>query len=485
MAKMIIGVEDKPRPSQLISSVIQQLLANIAATITVPLVIGLSSHIASAILGCGIGTLAYQIITKRKSPVLLSSNFAFIGALAMTYANAGFLGIVLGGFLTGLVYIILSLIVKRVGTKWIDKFFPPVIIGPVVALIGLSLSATAVADLLKVDGYFFFNDYEGITYPYNLVGLGIGLITFFVIVVCTIQNRSKTISMLPFLFGVGSGYLIALVLTLIGNATGNTYIKVIDFSPITSIFEEISIESFLSLPRLALVDGISEIVNGEVILDGVGVLQIVLAFVPISLVSFSEHIADHKNLSTIIERDLINDEPGLHRTLLGDGVGSMLGTWFGICPNTTYGEAISCVAITKNASTWTIIATAFTCIALSFFTPLIAAFRTIPPCIIGGMCLALFGYIAVSGLRMLKHIDFENNKNIFTISVIFVAGIGGLCLRIPYQLGLIEGSDLYGMVEWVEITSIAFALILGLITYFLCGFIEKHNLKEEVNNKGE
>lgn len=478
MSKMILNVEDKPRPTQLISSVIQQILANIAATITVPLLIGLNDFIASAIFGCGLGTLVYLLITKRKSPILLSSNFAFIGALTMALNNVGIIGIVLGGFFSGLAYIILSIVVRFTGTSWIEKVLPPVIIGPVVALIGLSLSGNAIADLLKVDGYYYVNNLGEVVYPYNLVGLLCGLITFFVIVICAIQNRSRPISMTPFLLGVGAGYVTALIFTLIGNATGNTYLQVINFSPVVDNFKEITIKSFLDLPKMSLIEGIKELSSGAVKLTGVKITEVALAFVPISLVGFSEHIADHKNLSSIIDRDLINGEPGLHRTLLGDGLGSIAGTWFGICPNTTYGEAVSCVAITRNASTITIMVTAFACIALSFFSPLIAAFRTIPSCVIGGMCLSLFGYIAVSGLKMLKSVDFDDNKNVFTLSVILVAGIGSLSLRIPYQLGLLDGSELYGMVKWVEITSIAFSLLLGVLTYVIASTIEKHNLKE-------
>ena len=480
MAKMIFNVEDKPRPAQLIASVIQQILANIAATITVPLIIGLGDHISSAILGCGIGTLVYLLITKRKSPVLLSSNFAFVGALTMAYSNSGFLGIALGGLLSGLVYVILSLIVKKVGTDWIDKVFPPVIIGPVVMVIGMGLSGSAIASLVKVENYYDFASNGEMIYPYNLIGLFCGLATFFIIVICAVQNRNRTISLIPFLFGVIGGYLVSLVFTIIGNVTKTPYLQVINFRYLTDTFENITFESFLSLPKMILVDGIKEITSNTVKLTPMGVVEVALGFMPISLVGFTEHIADHKNLGSIIERDLLNGEPGLSRTLLGDGLGSIAGTWFGVCPNTTYGEAVSCVALSKNASTRTMLVTALTCIVLSFLTPLIAFLRTIPSCVIGGMCLSLFGYIAVSGLKMLKDVNFELNKNIFTLATILIVGIGGLCLRIPYQLKLIEDTNLYTVAKWIEITEIAFALILGVVTYRIAELIEKHNAKEEI-----
>ena len=472
MSQMIFDVGDKPQRKQLVVSVIQQILANIAATITVPLLIGLNDFIASAILGCGVGTLIYILVTKRKSPVLLSSNFSFITALILAYRGSGFLGIVLGGLIAGICYLILSLIVKKVGTAWIARVFPPVIIGPVVALIGLSLSVSAVQDLIKVENYHYIDTFGQTVYPYNLVGLFCGIVTFLIIVVCAVQRRSKMISMIPFLFGILGGYLLALIFSIIGYSTGNTYLQIINFAPVTENFQDISFSSFISVPRIAFAEGIKEINAGTVKLTWFGVLEIVLSFVPISLVGFSEHIADHKNLGDIIGHDLLNDEPGLSRTLLGDGLGSIAGTWFGICPNTTYGEAVSCVAITKNASVSTMIWTAISCVALSFFTPLIAALRTIPSCVVGGMCLSLFGFIAVSGLKMLRNVNFDSNKNIFTLSVILVAGVGSLSLCIPYKLGLLDGTDFYGVVKYIEITSIAFALLLGLLTYNLARFIE-------------
>ena len=485
MSKMIIDVEQKPRPLQNVTSVLQQILANIAATITVPLMIGLGDHVSSAILGCGLGTLVYLLITKRKSPVILSSNFAFIGALTTAfYTGGGFIAIVLGGFLTGLVYIILSLIVKKAGTNWVDKVFPPVIIGPVVALIGLSLGDEAVRDIVTVDAYNYINEYGNVVHPYNLIGVLCGLITFFVIVICTSQKKNKTISMIPFLIGIASGYIASLVFTIIGRATGNTYFQVINFEPMIENFKDLSFSSFISVPKLALVEGIKEVINGQATLTGVSILELVVTFVPISLVGFTEHIADHENLSSVIGRDLVKGEPGLARTLLGDGLGSITGTWFGICPNTTYGEAISCVAITKNASTFTILCTALTCVGLSFFSPLIAAFRTIPSCVIGGMCLSLFGFIAVSGLKMLKGVDFEDNRNIITVSVILVVGIGSLSLQIPYHFETI-GESTKVAVKFIEISSVAFALILGLATHGIVGLFDKKDKIESEKEENE
>ena len=471
---LIFQVEDKPKKGQLFIFALQQLLSIIAGTIAVPTLIKLPEMMPAAILGCGLGTLAYIFITKKKSPVILSSNFAFIGALTMAYQGYGFLGICLGGLFVGSVYITLSLIVKKIGTKWIDKIFPPIIIGPVVALIGLTLAGNAMSDLVTANGYFI-----GESHPYNLLALLCGLLTFFTIVICGMQNHNRFLNLTPFLIGIGVGYLAALLISIIGYASGNSYFKIIDFAPLIDNFSEIKVASFIDYPRFGLFKGIEEIATDSVKLNMIGVLEIFVAFVPVALVSFSEHIADHKNLSSVIGRDLLGEEPGLHRTLLGDGVGSIVGTMFGVCPETTYSQTIGCVAMTKNASISTTILTCVMCICLSFLTPVIALLKTIPTCVMGGICLALYGFIATSGLKMLNGLEISSGKNLYTLAAILVAGIGGLTLQIPYQFGVFEGTDIVNVVRFISISSIAIALILGIVTYSICNAIEKHNKKED------
>ena len=175
-----------------------------------------------------------------------------------------------------------------------------------------------------------------------------------------------------------------------------------------------------------------------------------MAYVPVAFVVFAEHIADHKNLSSIIDHDLLED-PGLHCTLLGDGIGSIVGAFFGGCPNTTYGESVGCVAITGNASVVTILATAILAIAASFCGPFVTFLSTIPTCVMGGVCITLYGFIAVSGLKMLQPVDLNDHRNLFTASVILIAGIGGMTMNI--------GS--------VTLTEVACALILGVIVNLL------------------
>ncbi len=481
MAKLLYQVDDKPKFGQLIVFALQQLLAIIAGTITVPLVafgkVDGPVFISAAILGCGIGTLTYIFITKRRSPVILSSNFAFIGALSIAYASYGAMGVVLGGLFTGTVYIVLSLVVRRVGTAWIDKLLPPIVIGPVVALIGLTLAPNAMADLVTANGYSIAEAGAAI-YPYNLVALLCGLITFFVSIICSMQTRFKGLYMAPFLVGIVAGYALAAIFTGIGYGANVEYLKIINFDPIVANFQNISVTSFLDYPRFSTLMAGKEIAEGAVKLTWVGVAEIALAFIPVSLVSFSEHIADHKNLSSVIGHDLLNDEPGLHRTLLGDGVGQIVGSAFGICPNTTYSQSIGCVAITKNASVWTMIVTSIMCIVLAFFTPLIVILQTIPSCVMGGICLALYGFIASSGLRMIKGVEFGEGKNLYTLSAILVAGVGGLVLSIPYEFNL-AGGNVYVASRAVTISSIAFALIIGVATYAICSAIEKRNPPEE------
>ena len=216
-----------------------------------------------------------------------------------------------------------------------------------------------------------------------------------------------------------------------------------------------TLNTFVSVPAMTFVTAFKGVKD----LDAAYVGTIAVAYIPVALVVFAEHIADHKNISSIIETDLLED-PGLHRTLLGDGVGSMVGAFFGGCPNTTYGESVGCVAITRNASVATIVAAAIGAILISFVNPFVAFVNSIPSCVMGGVCMALYGFIAVSGLKMLQKVDLERNENLFTASVIFIAGIGGLTVS-------------FGK---VTITSIACALILGILTNLM---LSRKNRKDD------
>lgn len=480
---LVYDINDKPPFGKLLVLALQQLLAIMAATIAVPVAIGLPTQVPSAILGAGVGTIVYLLFTRFKSPVFLGSSFAFISSL-ITATAFGYLGILVGSIFAGLVYVVIAIVIHFAGTKWVSKLMPPVVIGPTVALIGLSLAGSAVTNITTAAG-------DTVNGGYNLVALLCGLITFFTVVVCSGQKRFKTMKLIPFIIGIGMGYVVAAIFTAFGLAFDVDYLKIVDFGPLVNNFVDangnfVGVTAFLNYPDFALIEGIKEIINGAsnvtyknaagetvqaVLLNGQGVAEVALAFIPVALVVFAEHIADHKNLSSIIGRDLVEGEPGLKRTLLGDGVGSIAGTVLGICPNTTYGESVGCVAITGNASVRTIFVTAIMCIVLSFLSPIMALLQTIPAAVMGGVCFTLYGFIAVSGLKMFKDIDLGENKNLFVVSAILIAGIGGLAIRIPYHIagnGLVDKA--------ITVTSIATALILGIITYAVMNRIEKSKL---------
>ncbi len=437
--KLVYNVSDKPPLQKNLVYALQQLLAIMAATLLVPLLAdstGLYLSQPAALCGAGFGTLFYLLATRKKSPVFLGSSFAFIAPLAGA-VSFGFLGIFLGAVFAGLVYVIIALIIKATGSGWVNKLLPPVVIGPTVALIGLSLCGSAVTNLQNTNG--------GMEY-YSLVHICLGLFAFLVTVWASVRGN-KSIRMVPFIIGILAAYAVGLILTLIGNAAGIEALKVINLSAFDNI-KIIEVPRFIFAGMFGAYDQAIAETGAQVnrVAGFSDVINLFMLFAPVAFVTLAEHIADHKNLSSIIERDLITD-PGLDRTLIGDGVGSIVGSFFGGCPNTTYGESVGCVAITGNASVSTIAIAAIYCIVLSFFGPFTAFVNSIPSCITGGVCIALYGFIAVSGLKMLQPVDLGDNRNLFVVASILVCGIGGLTLK----LGAIE------------ISSIATALILGII----------------------
>ena len=443
--KLIYNVEDKPKFGQMIIFAFQQLLAIMAATIAVPAIVGNGMSASAALFGAGIGTLVYQLFTKFKSPVFLGSSFAFIGSMLAAFAGAasaqmGFLGIILGAVFAGLVYVVIAIIVKIAGVNWINKLMPPVVIGPTVAIIGLSLASAAIKDTVSYaaqDGNGSF-----IMTTNAWVSLVCAIVTLLVVTICSTYGK-KMAKLIPFIIGILAGYAVAGIFTIIGVSTGNDALIVLDLAPFQALVENgVGLSTFIKVPDFTFLSGIKEIKN----IDATYITTVAVAYIPVAFVVFAEHIADHKNLSSIIERDLL-DEPGLSRTLLGDGVGSMVGAFFGGCPNTTYGESVGCVAITRNASVKTISCTAILAALISFISPFVAFLDSIPGCVMGGVCITLYGFIAVSGLKMIQKVDLEDNANLFTASVILSTGIGGLALAIGK----------------VTLTAIACALILGII----------------------
>jgi len=452
--KLIYQVEDKPKFPQLIVFALQQLLAIMTATLVVPVIINgnVGEMIAdkpmspaAALFGAGIGTLVYLLFTLRKSPVFLGSSFAFLGSMTSAFTGAttaalGYFGLLLGAVLAGLVYVVIAIIVKFCGSKWVEKLMPAVVIGPTVAIIGLSLAGNAVGDLAKgANG----------TEPDTKIALLCGLVTLIVTMLSSVYGK-KSGKLIPFIYGILAGYVFALVMTLLGKYVFDSkemcLLTITPFRNLLGPDKEIQLKTFLALPDFTFLNakGAFDSFSGSYF------MTVFVAYVPVAFVVFAEHIADHMNISSIIERDLLED-PGLHRTLLGDGVGSMAGAFFGGCPNTTYGESIGCVAITKNASVVSIFAAAVGAILISFLSPFIAFVNSIPSCVMGGVCMALYGFIAVSGLKMIQKVDLNENKNLFVVSVILIAGVGGLSVS-------------FGK---VTITEVACALILGILTNLL------------------
>ncbi len=429
---LIYGIKDKPKFGEVILFAIQQLLAIMAATIAVPAVVnsacGTALTASAAIFGAGVGTFVYLIFTKNSSPVFLGSSFAFIGSMMSAFSGAasmaaGYWGLIIGAVMAGLVYVALAIVIKVCGVAWIDRLMPPVIIGPTVAIIGLSLAGNAVGDLTSssVEGGSMY------------VAIICGLVTLAVTILASTYGK-KMVRLVPFIIGILAGYATASIFAFVGYFTGNAAFTVINYDAMKSV-------GFVSVPDFTFLLGgsISDITPTYL-------LTLFTAYVPVAFVVFAEHLADHKNLSSIIGTDLLKT-PGLTRTLLGDGVGSMAGALFGGCPNTTYGESIACVAITRNASTVSIWGAAVLCIIVSFISPLMAFLQTIPSCVMGGVCVALYGFIAMSGFKMLQGVDLNKNRNLFVASIIFITGVGGLSVS-------------FGA---VEIRTVACSLILGIL----------------------
>ncbi len=457
---LIYGVKDKPGFFKTILFALQQVLAILAATIVVPVIIngstGAELSQSAALFGAGVGTIVYLLFTKFKSPVFLGSSFAFIGSMCAAFAgatsaSAGYLGLIIGAILAGLVYVVIAIVVKFVGVGWINKIMPTAVIGPTVTIIGLSLAGNAVGDLSKGSVTKAVTDLviemkEGVPKIVEVVNfeptantwlcLLCGLVTLATVIICSVYGK-KMVKIIPFIIGIGAGYALAAIFTVIGLITENPSLTIINFA----LFENMA-----WLPDFTFVKAFGGF--KDISLPYVGTVAV--AYIPVAFVVFAEHLADHKNISSIIGTDLTED-PGLHKTLLGDGVGSMAGALFGACPNTTYGESVGCVAISGNASVVSILTAAIICIVSAFFAPFMTLLATIPSCVMGGVCVALYGFIAVSGLKMIQKVDLNKNYNLFTVSVILISGVGGMVLNIGA----------------VTITSVACSLILGILTNLL------------------
>ena len=463
-SNLVYGVKDKPGLWKTIIFAFQQVLAILAATIVVPVIIngntGSQMSQSAALVGAGLGTLVYLCFTKFRSPVFLGSSFAFIGSMCAAFSGAGaymclgYLGLIIGAVFAGLVYVVIALIIKFAGVNWIDKIMPAAVIGPTVAVIGLSLAGNAVGDMLKGTVYDPVNSVYILTKT-GAISFFCAVVTLATVIICSVYGK-KMMKMIPFIIGILAGYLVATIFTVIGEVADKPDLIIINFR----VFKDMA-----WLPEFTFVEAFDGIGKVEGFKWGSFITSILVAYVPVAFVVFAEHLADHKNISSIIGEDLTKD-PGLHRTLLGDGVGSMVGAVFGGCPNTTYGESVGCVAISGNASVVTILAASIICIIAAFVAPFVTFLATIPSCVMGGVCMALYGFIAVSGLKMIQKVDLNENRNLFTVAAILIAGIGGMAIKI----------------KAVTITAVACALIGGILVNLITSKAAK---TEEVKDENE
>ena len=459
--QLTYGIKDRPKFGKNLVFAFQQMIAIMAATLLVPILVssvGLKCDPAAALFGAGAGSIVYLLFTRFKSPVFLGSSFTFLGALqAAATQNYGYWGLIIGVTFAGLVYVIIALVIKFVGAGWIKKLLPHVIIGPVLAIIGLSLSGTAGSWMMTNGGA-----------NYSLWYILVGLVTFIAIVIASVKGKGM-VKLIPFIVGIGAGLVFAIIITLFGYVNDSAFcmnMRIVDFTPIKDCFSPIRFQSFFDYPKFTFLEAIRT--NGQYTLDGAAVGNLAVLFVPIAVVELAQHISDHENLSSIVEKDLLED-PGLHNTLLGDGVGSIVGSFFGGCANTTYGESISCVALSKDASTSTILLTGVMCMVVSFISPFVAIINMLPKCVMGGACIAMYGFISVSGLQMLKDVDLSDNRNLYPVAAILVIGIGGVVLN--FGKNAITGGAL------IQVTSLALAMFVGIIVNAIT-----HSGKDKVDN---
>ncbi len=455
---LILDVNESPKKvSQWLILAVQHVLAMFVACITVPLIVysgytdvnGVSmaqTMIAPTLVAAGIGTIIYLLLTKMKSPVFLASSFAYMAPMeaALSLGGTGepnLWALPIGMAFVGVVYVIVALVIKFCGVGWLNKLLPTIVIGPVIMVIGLSLSTSAISNLTSSN--------STTDSSYNLVSIACGLIAMIVTAICSHYGK-KTVALIPFVLGMLAGYVAAAIFTGIGYyGCGNDYFRVIDWTPLIKNFSPVTWKSFFSLPEFLFIT--SDYTYAPITGSQIG--TIALLFIPVSFVTICEHIGDHKNLSGILSRDLLVD-PGLTNTLMGDGIATAVSGLVCGAANTTYGENVAVVGVTKIASTKVVFLAACMAVALGFLSPVMALTMTIPNCVTGGVSLILYGFIAASGVKMLinEHIDMGNTKNIFVASVILVSGIGGLAFKFGDPTNPV-----------ISITSIAVSMILGII----------------------
>jgi len=392
-SKMLLDVNNKPPLLKWLLLSLQHVFAMFGATILVPILVNkaVGSEVLSipvALISSGIGTLIYIVCTKGKSPVYLGSSFAFITPMIVAFAKSGKESVFTGIMAVGLVYVLVALIIKAIGKKWINKLLPPIVVGPMIMIIGLSLAPTAIEEIGL--------NLEKIPWK-NIV---VALISFLTTGILAVRGKGF-LKVIPFLLGMVAGYISSIILGMVN---------------LKEVFET----SFIAVPNFYI-----PFVHYKLNFSAL------LTIAPIALVTISEHIGDHKVLSEIIGKDLIIN-PGLDNTLLGDGIATFTAGLIGGPANTTYGENTSVVGMTKTASVWVIGLAAIIAIIFGFLGQLTAIISSIPSPVLGGVSILLYGFISVNGLKILiqNKVDFENTKNVIVASSMLVLGLGGAAISI-------------------------------------------------------
>lgn len=415
MKDVIYDVEEVPKAGILLGLSFQHLFAMFGATVLVPILVGIDPSVA--LLSSGLGTLAHLSVTTFKIPAYMGSSFAYIAAMQMLMKTDGIGAVAQGAITGGLVYLVVALVVKAIGNEWIDKILPPVVVGPIVMVIGLSLASTAVSDVMLKDG------------KYNLLYLLIGLVTLLAIIFFNIYGKG-IVAIIPILLGLLVGYLFAI---LVGMVTGQS---IVDFTQVAKA-------QWLSVPAVAI-----PFLTYDITLYP----SAILTMAPIAFVTMTEHFGHIMVLNSLTKRDYFKN-PGLEKTLTGDGLAQVIAGFLGAPPVTSYGENIGVMALNKIFSVYVIAGAAVIAGLLSFVGKVSALIQSIPTPVIGGISIALFGVIASSGLKILieAKVDMDNKKNLLIASVILVSGIGGLMLQI----------------NGLQISGVAFSTLLGIILYQL------------------
>ena len=419
MSNLIYPINQKPATArEWIMYTIQFTFSVLTATVLIATICG--TNIAAGMVAAGISTLVFLCITKFRAPIVISNSgatvSAVLGAIALSNAvETNLLGVVLGGFTIMIIYGTASFLIKKFGTAWLTKLIPPIISGSTILVIGCTLAG-------------FIPTYAQVAGGYSLVGGFVALFTMLVIVLCMHYGKGM-VKTLPFLIGLLAGYVLSLILTWTGVAP-LVNIAALDFNRIIAVPDF----AFLHLNFAAF--------------DWTTLPQIILMFGLVSLAAMTEHIGDMLTASAASERDLLND-PGLYKTLLGDGVGSFIGTLIGAQPNTTYSEYTSTIAVSKVASVYVTFTTACSLILLGIFGPFNQFITSLPNCVFAGVSMVAYGMIALAGVRTIMNgnIDFSNNKNVAIFATMLACGVSGFAIT--------SGS--------FNLSGIALAMVVGIV----------------------